>query len=493
MMGSLYVGATGMKSLSDGMSVVSNNIANSSTVGYKQQDILFSDLMYTSQGTTGSSWGTNGGTSYVSLGQVGTGVQIDSITTSFAQGSFTTTNSITDMAISGSGFFQVSDADGNTFYTRSGNFSFDSSGYLGLPTGEILNGYPVNEDGTLGALTLVQLDPNIPMAAQATSEVSLSFNLGDISNFSDSTTDPYFSLLQAFDSTQTPSLSGTQASYQQSITVYDADGVSQELVIYFDGTDSSDSNQVIEFLVAGDVDGTSSPLMSGTLTFNAAGELTDMSAFTPTGDSTETLDLSTWTAASLSNGLPQLMYNGQSISLDLGLTTQSGWASTPASAADVGTNSSLLASMGSTATSSSTITTAYSGSNTTTSTAQNGYAQGSLTNMSVNSDGTVVGIYSNGQTQDLFSIPIANFTNEDGLLREGSNLFSYTADAGTMTLGTAGTDNYGTIEAMALESSNVDLAEEMVNMIITQRGFQSNSKVVTTADEMLKKAMELKR
>ena len=105
----------------------------------------------------------------------------------------------------------------------------------------------------------------------------------------------------------------------------------------------------------------------------------------------------------------------------------------------------------------------------------------------------MVGHFSNSESLDLWQIPICRFTSEDGLRREGSNLFSATPDAGQMEMGVAGTENYGTVQAYNIELSNVDMATEMVNMIITQRGFQSNSKVVTTADQMLQKAMELKR
>ena len=116
-----------------------------------------------------------------------------------------------------------------------------------------------------------------------------------------------------------------------------------------------------------------------------------------------------------------------------------------------------------------------------------------MSNVSIRNDGTVVGLFSNSQSIDLWQIPVARFTSEDGLRREGSNLFSATPESGQMDLGMAGTENYGTVQAYNIELSNVDMATEMVNMIVTQRGFQSNSKVVTTADQMLQKAMELKR
>ncbi|MDD4700708.1 MAG: flagellar hook-basal body complex protein, partial [Desulfovibrio sp.] len=101
--------------------------------------------------------------------------------------------------------------------------------------------------------------------------------------------------------------------------------------------------------------------------------------------------------------------------------------------------------------------------------------------------------YSNNQSMSLWQIPVCRFTSEDGLRREGDNLFSASPDAGQMEMGVAGTENYGTIRAYNTENSNVDMATEMTNMIINQRGFQSNSKVVTTADQMLQKAVEMKR
>ena len=111
----------------------------------------------------------------------------------------------------------------------------------------------------------------------------------------------------------------------------------------------------------------------------------------------------------------------------------------------------------------------------------------------IDANGDIIGYYSNGQNQKLWQIPVCRFTSEDGLYRQGGNLYSATEASGNMTMGVAGTENFGTINSYSLEMSNVDMATEMVNLIVTQRGFQSNSKVITTADEMLRKAMEIKR
>ena len=111
----------------------------------------------------------------------------------------------------------------------------------------------------------------------------------------------------------------------------------------------------------------------------------------------------------------------------------------------------------------------------------------------ITQNGDIIAYYSNGQNQKLWQIPVCRFTSEDGLYREGGNLYSATEASGAMEMGVAGTENYGAVNAYNLETSNVDMTVEMVNMITTQRGFQSNSKVITTADEMLRKAMEIKR
>ncbi len=490
MMSSLYIGATGMKSLSEGMSVVTNNLANVSTIGYKQQDVQFSDLIYEAQGSTGSSWGAQED-SYVALGQVGMGVQVDSVRTIFTQGTMESSNSVTDMAINGKGFFEVVTPEGQTMYTRAGNFNFDEEGYLSMPGGARVNGYPVNFEGEKGALEPIQIDPFSTMPSKATTEVSLGFNLGKIEDKSVNTTDPYFSLAQSYDGTAYPPLSEEQYSYVQEIQVYDEAGKAQTLTVYVDGAPAENPNNIMEFVVASNAtveNPTGQALLAGTMTFGADGELVGINYFSPTGDSQ---DLNNWSPAAMTeDGSAQLNLRGQNISFDFGLKgTASGLAQ---SAADVGTNEQLLGTMGA-VTSSTSATTAYSGSNSMFLREQDGYAEGLFTNLTVSSEGEIVGTYSNGQQSVLYEIPVARFVSEDGLYREGGNLYSATLDSGPAELGKAGTENFGTIHANYTEGSNVDMAAEMVDMIITQRGFQSNSKVVTTADEMLKKAMELKR
>ena len=500
---SLYIGATGMKGLAQGMQVTTNNLANVSTIGYKQQGILFSDMLSQGQACMGNWWNAQED-SRVALGQVGMGLQVESIRTMFQQGGLESSNTVTDMAINGKGFFQVTDGQGGTFYTRAGDFRPDNEGVWRTPTGLALMGYQIGADGSRGELSAVQVDSFATIPAKTTSKVELTLNLNSKADKSASSENPYFSLLDQYDGRSGKPLATDAYTYSQPMTVYDAQGNARTVTAYFDGAPSDSPNRYMEFIIASDVpvkydaDGNAiAPqaadglLMTGVLQFDAAGNLQSVAAFTPATQGSK--DLEDWVPAQLSGGLPQFSLDGATMTLDLGVRAPGGWENAPETAADVGTDMHLLPSMGENAVKSEYPTTAFSSSSPTSTYKQDGYSEGFLSNVSIRNDGTVVGLFSNSQSIDLWQIPIARFTSEDGLRREGSNLFSATAESGQMELGTAGTENYGTVQAYNIELSNVDMATEMVNMIVTQRGFQSNSKVVTTADQMLQKAMELKR
>ena len=357
-------------------------------------------------------------------------------------------------------------------------------------------GYKYAEDGSKGGLAQVTVDRFAKMPAKATTAVDMRFNVGQSKDTTSDPANPYFSLVGQYNAANDPPMSSSSYGYGQSITLYGADGTAHSATIYFDGAPSTGSGTTVEYLIASDADakgGKAQPLMAGTLSFNANGELSGMSAYTPsTAGSTNLAD---WNAATLSkDGIPQMTVNGAPVTVNLGITAKSGWQNSPGNAASVGTDPTALASMGNAYTRAADATTNYTSSSPVTRTrTQNGYAEGTLNNISISADGTVVGKFSNNESMDLWQIPVCRFTSEDGLRREGNNLFSATEDSGNMEMGVAGTENYGKINAYNIEHSNVDMSQEMVNMIVNQRGFQSNSKVVTTADQMLQKAMELKR
>ncbi len=502
MQSSLFIGATGLKTHSSGMQTLSNNLANVSTVGYKQQSLLFEDLMYEQKPALGSAWPQV-------WNQTGMGAQTGAVRTLFSvNGPFEPTNSITDLALDGKGFFQVTQDD-KTHYTRAGNFFFNKAGYLVDPNGYQLTGVKVVDGQEQGGLGPVQIDWGsnsvVQNAPRATDAVTAIFNLGFSSDNSSDAANPAFSLLSAWNGTQDPPMPSGAAGYEQGMRLYDANGKTHNATIHFDATNLGTGGQsVYEYVVTipPSDDGSAAAgtagaglLMAGTLTFSASGELVDMSAFSPGGGDYK--DLNNWTPSALVNGLPQVNMttaDGQnlSFSLNLGIAAAGGWAGAPASAAAVGTNAAALPSMG-TVTRDALATTAAGTSSNSTRYSQTGYGVGMLSGLDINTSGEIVASYSNGQSEVLYRIPVFRFTSEDGLYHEGMNHYSMTDACGQMEYGTAGTENYGTINAQTLEMSNVDMAREMTSMIIMQRGFQMNSKTITTSDAMLQKALELKR
>ncbi len=529
MMGSIYTGANGLKTHTTGMNIVGNNIANSNTIAFKQQNYLFQELMYKDLAL-----GTSNGT--VS-NQVGVGSVSASIRPLFSEGPYESTTSYTDIAINGKGYFMV-DAQNydNTYLTRAGNFTFSKEGYLEDGNGSRLMGYAVNpttgaDVGTLSAIQLDFLGTTSP--AVATTSISASFNLGFTTNLAESfetvttstptdddpdatttvtnTVDPYFSMFSNYNANWSTPLS--DSSYSQSITVYDSTGQAQSLTVHFDLATDSNGQKIMEYLVTMPVsddnrsgmqlaDGTYAEkagiLMAGTLSFNSSGQLTDMSAFTPTNGS-DYSDLSNWTPAAIdSDGLPSFSLNAgngsQTIGLNLGVTFPNGWSGGNITAAQVGTDGNLLPGTTAATNVIPTHTTAYSGSSSSVSSlSQNGNTEGFLNGIYYQEDGTIVGTFSNAQEIALARIPIFRVTSEDGLMLAGGNYYQITAASGALEEGVAGDENYGTVIGSYIEASNVDTAVQMVNMISLQRGFQSNSKVVSTTDEMLQKAIELKR
>ncbi len=560
MFSTLYIGATGLTTHGKGMNVLSSNIANVNTTGYKKQSALFQDVFSDtlSQGTTVGQ----------AFNQVGNGSQLGDIRTNFEQGSFEPSNTVTDLAIEGNGYFQVTKGD-DVHYTRAGNFRFSHDGFLEDPNGYVVSGIPITEgeEITAGGAQPIQIDfldetvaQNVPLAS---SSIEAQFNLSNMDDTVSDAENPFFSMATAWDGTQANPLSNSSYAFSYPMTVYDAEGTAQELTIYFDKAPGTGGTQVFEYVVGMDpaLDGralaqpltttpdpndpnagtgttnptdpndpnagtgttdpndpngetTTSPapttsasaglLMAGTITFSSSGSMLDMSAFSPTG--ADPTDLTTWTTSALVNGLPSMdiefkdmageaVLTPQSITLDLGLASGGeDWTigENFADPSSIGTDPSLLPSLGEVSPDVSS-STAYDGSSRNVNYSQDGFGKGDLHNMYITDEGIIELHYTNGVVVDAYAIPLYRMTSEDNLRREGNNHFSAPTAAGEIITGIAGSDGYGTIAAGQIETSNVDMAFEMVNMIVMQQGFQSNSKSVTTADEMLQKALELKR
>lgn len=555
---SMWSSVSGLLAHGERMNTIGNNISNINTVGFKGSRMDFQDILYQSVGTASGS------------GQIGCGVGIGIIMNDFSQGSFETTTSATDIAISGTGFFKVSPLGSQTsYYTRAGNFSFNKDGYLVDSNGYALQGWAITESGR-GSPTDILLD-TFTCPPKHTTSVNLQVNLS--TSASDSTqdaTDPFFALLQQWDATQTPPLGSSAYAYQTTLQVYDESGTLHTLTVYFDKAsnsgaqtiDNNSSNETYwEFIItmdpAEDVrdfssqvgDVTSTPdvpdslkglLGAGTITFNSSGQMTDMTCFVPQTDGTstgawwtgaagsETVDLNSWVAAPISSdGFPMLSpnfsgtpglsnayapgnytqansaANGRLISLNLGMgsatdswtfanTTGTG-AGGLVSAADMGTDKVNITGMGSAGVRGATATTNLGSSFQNYFVSQNGYTFGYLSGVNVSQEGILSGTYSNGVSLDLYQVALYNFPSLQNLKHEGNNLFSETPASGVPVSGTPGSGIFGTTENYKLEQSNVDLSREFVNMIATQRGFQANSKSITTVDTMLETVISMKR
>jgi flagellar hook protein FlgE len=518
-MSAIWTGVSGLLSYSQGIATTGNNLANTNTTAYKSSRMLFADLISTMAG------GTSDGS------QIGLGVQVGSTSMDTSSGSLTSASNSMDMAITGDhGYFIVKNPDNDKiYYTRDGSFNFDTSGNLVTETGNQVQGWAVDQTAianakrngttlsqvpTTGTVTDIQIkDSTLP--AQATGAMTEVVNLDSSAEVSDlDATDPYFTMFKNYDATSDPSVGSYD--YSSSVKVYDSEGGAHTLTTYYSKVSDANGKEYWEYMVtvppgedgSSVTNGTTKDgvLMIGTMTFSSQGDMQNMTAFTPSsGDPT---NLSSWTQATVdSNGVPVVNANfvstttgsvlaSQSIEYKTGLSsTDKAWSSSaPASAADIGTLASANAGFSpSSTTNAGTCTTNYATSSYTLSSSQDGYPAGELESTSVDENGVISGTFSNGQTQALWVVSLADFKNPTDLYREGNNLLSATSASGTATTGRANSGVFDSLAGYTLESSNVDMATEMVNLITLQRAFQSNSKVVTTADEMMQKALEIKK
>lgn len=550
---SLYQGITGLQAHSEKISVIGNNLANVSTVGFKGARMHFEDVM--SQDT------------YTSAGvaQVGRGVRVAAIYSDFAQGSFESTSESTDMAIGGSGFFTVKPQNtDNTYYTRAGNFRFDKDGYLTDPHGYVLQGWAmikastaaatgattstanVNTFSITGSPTDIRIN-NFQSPPEATSNISVITNLDpNNASKSNSSTNPYFAMFNNWDGTATTPLASTAYGYSSTLKVYDAVGAAHNLTVYYDQVTLSNAggNTVWEYMVTStpsedgrilsgangsltSVNATSAAgvLMIGTMTFRA-GALVSESAYTlkSNGGTLGMKNLTSWQLADFSTGgYPLITPNfiqasnasiatatdATPIAVNFGIRNTDltsngsgilGWsqakgtlANTAAAVGPMISNVGWVPGFKSPVIDAMTTQSYDTGGSSTLFQSQDGYTAGFLQSISVSREGILTGRYSNGQVLDLYSLTLTSFTNQWGLRREGGNLFSETRESGPALTGEANSPGKGTIASSTLEQSNVDMGSEFVQMITAQRGFQANTKVITTADSMLGEIIAMKR
>jgi len=426
----LYSGVSGLNSNSQAMSVIGNNLANTNTLGFKGARTVFSDLL-------SSTINGSGGTS-----QVGRGVNVSKVDNIFNQGTFESTESGLDLAIEGDGFFMLKEVGNDTvFYSRAGAFRFDENGFLVNPEGFRVQGKPYDANGDLiaGDPEDIQVLDTGLVPALMTTEMSLNTNL-DAASEAPVAVDPAY---QWFDY-QDPNT----FNYSSSTQVYDSLGEPHLLSTYFVKDDANANTWFWHWtaedaagnIIGSDIDpldGANTP--AGTITFNNDGTL-------------------------LAGGGPNLLGaidwgNGSDPTQDIGVTFD---------------------------------TTQFDSESTVISQNQNGYGAGNLTSVDINGDGAVIASYSNGEQVYVANLVLGKFNNPGGLALVGSNLFTSTDTSGVPRIGLPGPE-LGKVFTNSLEQSNVDMGKEFVTMITVQRGFQANSKIITTVDELLGELINLKR
>ncbi|MBI1822634.1 MAG: flagellar hook protein FlgE [Nitrospirae bacterium] len=426
----LSSGVSGLNAYGEGLSVVGNNIANMNTAGFKDGSASFADIV---------SSNLAGGTS---SSQVGRGVFVDAVTTNFGQGSFETTSNGLNLAVDGSGMFLVADAAGAVNYTRNGTFQLDKNGMMVNPEGLFVQGYQANAAGVLsGQLGSLNLGATA-FPPLATANLTLAANL----NSSNAVTGP-FVLANA---SQT-------SNFSTGMSIFDSLGNSHQINFYFTKTAANTWawNGVVN--AADSVNGIDEVQARGTLSFNSNGALTAQSATTYLSNAVAA------TGFNFSGGATA----NQAVTFNFGTPLPGG----------TGLNG----------------ITQFAGTSAILNLTQDGYATGSLESVSIGKDGTISGLFTNGKNRTLGQVALARFNSPEGLSHLGNNLFGATADSGAPIVGTPAASGLGTILAGSLELSNVDLAEQFTKMIEFQRGFDANSKVITTTDDMLQTLVNIKR
>ncbi|HYV35264.1 MAG TPA: flagellar hook-basal body complex protein [Gemmataceae bacterium] len=543
----LYSGVSGLKVHQDMLNVVGNNLANMNTTGYKSQNIQFSDLIY--QTLRGATQTVGGGVGGVNPEQVGSGVQVASITANLQQGSLETTGNELDMALQGNGYFVVNNGVQNLF-TRAGAFGVDSTNFLVDPA----TGAHVQRFGTTGeptatnpgfqvagnnnikipfgseipgrATTTVTMEGRLPAnalgpvaqtltsaapfqagGAPATSATLLNslddngaaYAAGDrlhiqgttsggtavdvILNVSAATT------LANLLSTLNSNFTGSTASLDASGNLVVQDNATGPSKLALSITDmagnvgsTSWSNHTLATTATGkdgdmattgfqffDTQGTPHTM---TLTFQKqAANTWSMTGSIPTADGTLVDNLVSGITFNDNGSLKQVSGSGagdafmtislpnlsqpQKIGFDFGANGAFNGMT------QVGTDASVAA------------------------TKQDGYSAGFLNTVLVDKDGTINGVFTNGQVLQLAQLAIANFANPGALSREGDNYLSLTSESGAALIGGGLSGGRGSVQQKQLENSNVDVALEFTKLIIAQRGYQVNARAITTANEVL--------
>lgn len=434
---SLATGASSLRAHQQRMDIISNNIANTNTTGYKANRANFSDQFYQvySQGIAPNVQGTRG-TGGINPYQFGLGVRMSSITQDMSQGVIESSERALDMAIQGDGFF-IYNLNGRELYSRAGNVSQDRDGNLiDTATGAFLQGYNVdiNNNGLIvknadGSNRLNATKRNLVIPPDIISPPRQTQNI------------TFFGNLNAG-----MAVGDTRST---SINIYDNIGGVHSLTFTF--TRTANAN---EYALSAAIDGQNVNTNSAVVRFNPDGTLN-----TPTNVQINYADLNTAIGSNV-------------------------FATTPATLnVTLADPNNLMSGL-----------TQFAGANTASFKTQDGYTSGDLLSLNVGRDGKIWGSFTNGKTELLGQVLLARFTNQEGLVRTGDNFFAISPNSGEAIIGTANEVFPSTsIIGNALEQSNTDMTVEFTRLITTQRAFEAASRTVTVSDTLLAEINQLKR
>lgn len=420
---------SGLNSSQKDLDTIGNNIANSSTSGFKRSRAEFADIYANTISGTAST-------------QTGSGVSIAAISQQFSQGNIEFTDNNLDLAVNGEGFFTLKDTDGSLLYTRSGMFDLDREGYVVNNQGQRLQSYGVDGDGNATNMTPQDLQLTTgSIEANPTGEIDLNVNLDA------DATEP----AATFD---TGNPQPEQYNFTTSTTVYDSLGGAHTGTLYFRKDDSSADNTWEVYMGVEDsngdlqVDGTAQ-----SLAFDDAGKLTTPAA----GDKLQFFGgADGGTGFDADNGSSETGFDVDVQDPGLGATTQ------------------------------------YAGESSVNSLVQDGHTTGQLSGIDIDDSGVVFARYTNGKSEALGAVALANFNNPGGLQPVGDTSWAQTFAAGDVIYGQANQGSFGAVQSGALESSNVDLSQELVEMITAQRNYQANAKMITTEDEVTQTVINIR-
>ena len=463
MMRSLYSGVSGLQNHQTRMDVIGNNISNVNTNGFKRGRVNFQDMI--SQQLSGAAKPTDelGG---VNAKEVGLGMTVASIDNVFTQGNLQSTGISTDLAIQGNGFFVMKSGE-ESFYTRNGSFGLDMDGTLVNPAnGMRVQGWMAEEINgqMLVSTAATPEDLIIPVGskdpAKETTNVNFACNLNkntpEIQEGA-SAEDVY---------------KGTWGTEQK---IYDSFGNEHMLSVSFrrvvgnpnqwEATvqidpDNAEYTQTRTGL--GTTDGVGNTFLVNFDNYGALESVTDTAGNESNPDGQIVLQ----TSFAVADSNPDAEGNPYRQTLNINLGTIGSFKDTITQSASKSTTKAFY---------------------------QDGYTMGYLDNFKIDSSGIITGVYSNGTNRTIGQIAMATFANDRGLEKAGYNTYVESNNSGMARIGESGIAGKGTLMAGALEMSNVDLSEQMTDMIVTQRGFQSNAKTITTADTLLETVLSLKR